>query len=282
MLRTHTPVRALTPADRDEALALCARDPAANCFVAGRIEEGALHSMPGALLGVPGQDGDLRSVAWASANLVPVECDLASLDAIAAKVRRWRRHCASIFGPVDQVAGLWERLGPAWGPARTIRHEQLLMSTGVDPGDWGVAIDPRVRLARMDELDLVVPAAAAMFTEEIGYPPFVGSSANYRAVVSGLIRSGRTYVWVDQGRVLFKADVGSVGVDAAQIQGVWLAPALRGQGLATSLMAAVTSAVLRGIASEATLYVNDFNTPAIATYEAVGFRRVGTFATILL
>jgi len=44
----------------------------------------------------------------------------------------------------------------------------------------------------------------------------------------------------------------------------------------------VTSAVLRGIASEATLYVNDFNTPAIATYEAVGFRRVGTFATILL
>ena len=261
---------------------MCARDPAANCFVAGRIEEGALHSMPGALLGVPGPDGNLRSVAWASANLVPVECDLASLDAIAAKVRRWRRHCASIFGPVDQVAGLWERLGPAWGPARTIRREQLLMSTGVDPGDWGVAIDPRVRLARMDELDLVVPAAAAMFTEEIGYPPFVGSSANYRAVVSGLIRSGRTYVWVDQGRVLFKADVGSVGVDAAQIQGVWLAPALRGQGLATSLMAAVTSAVLRGIASEATLYVNDFNTPAIATYEAVGFRRVGTFATILL
>ena len=63
---------------------------------------------------------------------------------------------------------------------------------------------------------------------------------------------------------------------------MWLAPALRGQGLATSLMAAVTSAVLRGIASEATLYVNDFNTPAIATYEAVGFRRVGTFATILL
>ena len=43
-----------------------------------------------------------------------------------------------------------------------------------------------------------------------------------------------------------------------------------------------STAVLRGVASEATLYVNDFNTPAIATYEAVGFRRVGTFATILL
>lgn len=282
MLRTQTSARALTPADRDEALALCARDPAANCFVAGRIEEGALYSLPGALLGVPGDGGSLRSIAWASANLVPVECDPASLDVIAAKVRRWRRHCASIFGPIEQVWGLWERLGPSWGPARTIRREQLLMATAVDPGDWGIALDPRVRLARPDELDLVVPAAASMFTEEIGYPPFVGSSANYRAVVSGLIRSERTYVWVEQGRVLFKADVGSVGVDAAQIQGVWLAPHLRGRGLATPLMAAVTSAVLRTVASEATLYVNDFNAPAIATYEAIGFRRVGTFATVLL
>ena len=82
-------------------------------------------------------------------------------------------------------------------------------------------------------------------------------------------------MWVDRGRVLFKADVGSVGVDAAQIQGVWLAPHLRGQGLATPLMAAVTSAVLRGVASEATLYVNDFNAAAIATYEAVLARAPG-------
>ena len=282
VLRTHTSVRALTPADRDEALAVCARNPAANCFVAGRIEEGVLHAMPGTLLGVPGADGALRSIVWASANLVPVECDRADIEAVAAKVRRWRRQCASIFGPIDQVAGLWERLAPTWGPARAIRREQLLMSTAVDPGDWGVPIDERVRPARVDEVDLVVPAAAAMFTEEIGYPPFVGSSATYRGVVAGLVRSGRTFVWIEGGRVLFKADVGSIGVDAAQIQGVWLAPHLRGQGLATPLVAGVTSAVLRGMATEATLYVNDFNPPAIATYEAVGFRRVGTFATVLL
>ncbi|MFC6257705.1 GNAT family N-acetyltransferase, partial [Kocuria oceani] len=30
------------------------------------------------------------------------------------------------------------------------------------------------------------------------------------------------------------------------------------------------------------LYVNDYNTRALATYERVGFRRVGTFATVLL
>ncbi|MBK8469249.1 MAG: GNAT family N-acetyltransferase [Candidatus Phosphoribacter sp.] len=283
MLRTQWAVRALTPDDRDEALTVCARNPVESCFVAARIDEGALYAMPGSVLGVVGADGRLRAIAWASANLVPVGCDDDAIEAIAHKVRRWRRQCASIFGPTDQVAGLWSRLAPGWGPPRTIRRDQPLLATRTDPLAWGITPDLRVRLARNDEIDIVLPAAAAMFTEEIGYPPYAGSSsASYRSVVGGLIRAGRTFIWEQDGRVLFKGDVGSVGVGAAQIQGVWLAPALRGQGLAAPLMAAVTSAVLRDIAPMATLYVNHFNLPARATYAALGFEQVGTFSTVLL
>ncbi len=281
VLRTQAPVRALTPADREEALALCARDPAANCFVAGRIEEGSLLSMPGALLGYE-VGGSLSALLWASANLVPVGCDDAALDAFAGRVRRWRRQCASIFGPTDQVAALWSRLGPTWGPARAIRQRQPLMTTSTSPSVLGLPLDPRARLAESHEVDAVLPAAAAMFTDEIGYPPFVGSATAYRAVIAALVRLGRTYVWIEQGRALFKADVGSVGVGAAQIQGVWLTPALRGQGLAEPLMATVTELVLRDIAPAATLYVNDFNAPARATYAALGYREVGSFSTVLL
>jgi predicted GNAT family acetyltransferase len=281
VLRTQAPVRALGPTDRDEALALCARDPAANCFVAARIEEGALLSMPGSLIGYH-VDGQLQSLAWAAANLVPVECDEPALDAIAQRVRRWRRQCASIFGPTEQVAGLWARLGPSWGPARTIRQVQPVLSVEVPPEALGVTEDPLVRRARLDEVDLVLPAATAMFTDEIGYPPYVGSVAAYRSVIAGLIRAGHTLVWTEGGATLFKADIGSVGVGAAQIQGVWLTPALRGQGLARALMAAVTGIVLREVAQQATLYVNDFNHAARATYAALGYRQVGTFSTVLL
>lgn len=281
VLRTHTPVRALTPADHQEALAVCARNPAANAFVAGRIEEGALYAMPGTLLGYH-VASELRSILWAAANLVPVECHDEAVEAFAVKVRRWRRNCASVFGPREQVAPMWSLLGPAWGPARAVRAEQPLLATTSLAPPWDEHVDPRVRLARPDEIDLVLPAAAAMFTDEIGYPPFVGSSAAYRAVISGLVRNQRTYVWVEGNRCLFKADIGSIGVGAAQVQGVWLAPALRGQGQAKPLMAAVTAAILRDVAPEATLYVNDFNLPARATYEALGYRRVGTFTTVLL
>ncbi len=281
VLRTQIPVRALTVDDEDEALALCARDPAANVFVAGRIAEGLLHTMPGSMLGYD-IDGRIRSLVWVSANLVPVECDDAALDAFAQKLRRWRRHCASLFGPADQVAGLWSRLEPTWGMARTIRAEQPLLFATAMTATWSGYVDPRLRLARPDEVDLVLPASAAMFTDEIGYPPYAGSSAGYRSVIAGLIRTRRTYVWIEDGRCLFKADIGSVGVDTAQVQGVWLAPALRGQGLAEPLMAAVTTAILRDVAPRVSLYVNDFNLPAWRTYRALGYERVGTFTTVLL
>ena len=281
MLRTTSPVRALSAGDRDEALALCARNPAANVFVASRIQEGVLRAMPGSLLGYR-TDGELRGLMWVSANVVPVECDGDALEAISVRLRRWHRGCASIFGPSDQVERLWDHLAAHWGPPRAIRWRQPLMATTCDPSLLGVPVDARVRLAREDEVDAVLPAAAAMFTDEIGYPPYQGSSNGNRSLIAQLIRERHTYVWVEDGEVLFKADVGSSSIGAAQIQGVWLTPRLRGQGLGEPLMAAATSLVLREVAPLATLYVNDFNGPARATYKAIGFDQVGSFSTVLM
>ena len=281
MLRTHSPVRALTVADHDDVLAVCARDARANVFVSARVLEGALASAPGSVLGFA-DGGDLEAVCWASANVVPVGCGPEAVAAFAGKVRKWRRQCASLFGPADMVLGMWHELATSWGTPRAVRRHQPLMELSVAPSAAGVAVDPRVRRARPDEVDLVVPAAAAMFTEEIGYPPYWGSGAAYRQGVAGLITRGHTFVRVEDGQVVFKADVGSVGLGVAQIQGVWVAPAWRGQGLAAPAMAAVAEMVMAEIAPVATLYVNDFNAPARATYRGVGFTEVGSFATVLL
>ncbi len=79
---------------------------------------------------------------------------------------------------------------------------------------------------------------------------------------------------------MFKAEVGSVGTGVCQIQGVWVDPEFRGQGLAAPGMAAVVE-LARQIAPVVTLYVNAFNMPARAAYERVGFQTIETFATIL-
>lgn len=127
-----------------------------------------------------------------------------------------------------------------------------------------------------------MPAAAHMFTAEIGYPPYSGSGRGYRSAVAGLISAGHTYVVVEEGEVIFKTDVGSLALGCAQLQGVWVTPRLRGHGLAAPMLATVVEHLMAGPAPMVCLYVNDFNAAARAAYARLGFTEVGEFTTILL
>ena len=142
--------------------------------------------------------------------------------------------------------------------------------------------DPLVRLVRPDEVDVLMPAAVAMFTEEVGVDPRAeGGAALYRARVSELVHTGRAYARIENGRVVFKAEVGAVSRHACQLQGVWVDPDLRGRGLSVAAMSAVVRQAMRDHADVVSLYVNDYNVRARATYRAVGFTDVDTFATVL-
>ena len=281
MLRAS--LRVLDRSDLDAALAVCDRDIVANLFVAARLRaHGVARSGGGELWGYY-DDGDLRSLCWSGANLVPVQATADAIEAFAARARRHGRQCSSIVGPAAAVVDLWGRLSPHWGRARELRADQPLMAISGPPV---VASDPHVRRSHVDELDLVIPACVAMFTEEVGYSPVMADGGSlYHSQVSALVVSGRSLVRVADGaggrQVVFKAELGSVTDRAVQVQGVWVNPQFRGRGLAAPGMAAVVEIVRRDIAPVVSLYVNGFNTRAVRVYETVGFTQVGTFATVL-
>lgn len=280
MLRSLGPVRAYGPGDVDRALQVCAQDPVNNVFVAARVLESGLAGTRGPLFAYDGP-GE-RALVWCSANVVPVQAGPRALGALAAKVVKRRATASSVFGPADQVLDLWGRLERHWGPPREVRPRQLVMTTRTRPSAVGMPVDPNVRVARMADLDALVPAAAAMFTEEIGYPPYRGNGTAYRRSVAGLVELGHSLVRVEDGQVVFKADLGSVALGVAQVQGVWVHPDRRGEGLAAPAMAAVIEHTIAHVAPVVTLYVNDFNERAVATYRRVGMEQTGTFATVLL
>ena len=125
-------------------------------------------------------------------------------------------------------------------------------------------------------------AAIAMFTEEVGVSPLrVDGGAGYRARLTELVRAGQSLAWIEGGEVLFKAEIGAASRSACQIQGVWVAPSFRGRGIGTAGTAAVVEYARAAIAPVVSLYVNDFNAPARASYARVGFREVGRFASVL-
>ena len=96
-----------------------------------------------------------------------------------------------------------------------------------------------------------------------------------------LIAAGRAFARIEDGRVVFKAEIGSATDEACQVQGVWVPPELRGRGLSAGGMAAVVNEALRSIAPVVSLYVNDYNAAARATYRRVGFADSGTFMSVL-
>ncbi|RCG32839.1 GNAT family N-acetyltransferase [Sphaerisporangium album] len=279
MLRTSAS-RVLDDQDRDEVLTILDADPVANVFVASRVRSVGLSParLGGQMWGF-GPRGGMTSLCYSGANLVPVNAGPEAVQAFADRARRQGRRCSSIVGPAEAVERLWERLEPYWGPARAIRWAQPVMATS-SPSP--VPPDPLVRRVRPDEFATLLPACVAMFTEEVGISPDLGDGgALYRSRVAELIRIGRSYARIEDGQVVFKAEVGAVTPQVCQIQGVWVHPDRRGQGHAVAGMAAVVDQALRHFAPVVSLYVNDFNVAARAAYRKVGFKEVDTFMSVL-
>lgn len=137
------------------------------------------------------------------------------------------------------------------------------------------------RLATSADLGELLPAAAAMFTEEVGFDPVARYGDGYAARLRTLIAGQRSAIVTDvNGRVIFKADAGIVNLDAAQVQGVWLHPDYRGCGLAKPFFASAAQ-VLQRRYPHLSLYVNDYNARALAMYRGTGWEQIGQFSTII-
>lgn len=278
-------MRILSDVDLPEMLGLCAVDPVGSVLAASRVEAALVDGLArtgGQAWGFPAQ-GPLVATCWAGANLVPVvpSPDTEVLDAFAAQARAQGRRCSSIVGPAVAALGLWRRLEADWGPARSVRTEQPSMAMVGEPL---VDPDPDVRLSTAADMPDLLPACVRMFEEEVGYSPMTYSARAYEERVASLVTERRSFLsrsHEPDGRIVFKAEIGALTRDVAQVQGVWVDPLDRGTGRAAPGMAAVVRHVLAAPGRTVSLYVNSFNERALATYRRVGFEQVGTYATVL-
>lgn len=289
MIGRFTGVRPLRGSEIGAAQEICASSPVEYCLAASRLAEVATSPFLGTEFRAGFSRGTLVGLAWTGANLYPVGLDEHGLLALGEQMSEEPRRSSSIVGRRRDVEILWPSLARSWPAAREERWSQplLVLDPEVDvappDGSSGDADGQWVRAAVPTEAALVYPASVAMFTEEVGYSPTAADGGRtYRNRVGQLVSDGRTYVRIEGGKVVFKADVGAIAHGVAQIHGVWVDPERRGEGLGTRGMAATVAAVRRDHAPRVSLYVNGFNEPARRAYAAVGFRQVGELATILL
>ncbi len=277
---TRHGVRLLGPSDLDAFLALTAKDPVVNVFAAYRARTTSLEPrwLGGEVWGRYA-DGELVAACHVGANLVPVEAQPEDARAFAERALTRHRSVSTIVGPHAAVRPFWDEVAASWGRPRDTRWKQPHL---VIDGPPRVAPDPEVRRTERRDLAVLYPACVAMYTEEVGVSPEAGGGADlYRARVTQLISRGWSFARIERGRLIFKAEVACATPEAAQVQGVWVPPDRRGEGLAVAGMAAVVEQVQATIAPSVSLYVNAWNEPARRAYERVGFRETTTFSTVM-
>jgi ribosomal protein S18 acetylase RimI-like enzyme len=271
-------LRALGGADRHEALSFLAESPIENLFLASKIAAYGIDRRRLGNIHAFERDGRITSLLLDGGTVFVAGFDPEALPAFVGQLGPVRR-CSSILGPSVSVLGLYvglsERWKGSWGNVSNIRKRQPLMLLEQPPE---AEADPRVRQLTRDDYTSYLDASVHMYTEEIGSSPFKYGSGYERFVMQRLVDRD-AYGIVEDGKVIFKADLGPKLGRQAQLQGVWVDPALRGTGLSVpALSGMLRLAMVRY--PQMSLYVNDFNAPAIRAYERLGFAEIGALATV--
>jgi predicted GNAT family acetyltransferase len=138
-----------------------------------------------------------------------------------------------------------------------------------------------LRIARLSDLARVVPVHAAMAFEESGVHPLQADADGFRERCRRRIEQGRTWVKVEHGRLIFKADIISESPEVTYLEGVYVHPEFRGRGLGSNCLSQLTRELLDRTKSISVL-VNQQRPQAQRFFRKLGFVSRGWYDTHFL
>jgi predicted GNAT family acetyltransferase len=264
---------------RQEVLDFLAERPLHTVVMAGFVRDNGLVSPlnRGTFYACRGEEGRLEGVALIGhATLVEARTE----EALAAFARLARESESGhvILGESEKVGRFWDYYAAGEDSPRLLCREVLLEQR------WPVAVREEVkglRLATADDLELVVPVQAEMAYEESGVNPIERDPEGFRRRCARRIEMGRVWVWVEDGRLIFKADIISETPEVIYLEGIWVNPAERGKGYGLRCVSQLGRELLSR-AGSLSMLVNERNSKALSLYRRAGYKLRGCYDTIYL
>jgi RimJ/RimL family protein N-acetyltransferase len=249
----------------EQILDFCALEPVERVF----LEDVARRGL-GRFAALGGRNG-LDALCHVGANVVPSGAGCAAFAGAAAS-----SGARMMIGEEQAVAELWEHARPAMPAPREDRPGQPVYVIETAPPSAETGLRP----ARLADLPLLVPACAAAHLEEIGIDPLVRDPDGFRWRTQAQIGEDRSWIWIEDDVILFKAEASAWTPSAVQLQQVWVDPAARNRGYAKAGMRDLIRLLLETV-PRVCLFVRAENAPAIRVYEAVGMRRTITYRSLI-
>jgi GNAT superfamily N-acetyltransferase len=195
----------------------------------------------------------------------------AAIAVVADRILTRALPVRAIISPAALVEPLWSRLRPRLDAPTVVRMNQPIYAIR---GRLDYPDLKEGRFATPRDLEALVPSCAAMHKEEVGIDPMERDAIGYRERIRELVDRQRAVIRVVDGIIAAKCEFSAVTADAVQLMGVWTNPRFRRRGHSRALLREVCGHLARK-GKIVTLFVNDFNRPAIALYESLGFQRIG-------
>jgi predicted GNAT family acetyltransferase len=269
----------LTHAQQQEALAFLAARPLHTVALVGFIRDNGLESPlnRGQFYATRDQRGKINGVALIGhATLIETESDEA-LTAFA-EIARSGAQAHLLMGEQDKVNRFWSSYATDGETPRLICREMLYEQR------WPVEVREGVRglrQATLADLNLIMPVHAQMAFEESGINPMERDAVGFRLRCARRIEQGRVFVWIENDRLLFKADVVADTPDGIYLEGIYVAPEERGHGYGLRCLSQLSRNLLARTKSIC-LLANERNWKAQAFYLSAGYKLRGTYETIFL
>ncbi|MFZ2489944.1 MAG: GNAT family N-acetyltransferase [Thermoanaerobaculia bacterium] len=262
--------------DAHSALEFLRRDPLINVYLISRLLEEPVAAA--SQMVVVRLNGAIVLVASLASNIVLAtepalapEITDAAVGLVADRILLRMLPVRAIISPAELVEQLWGRLGSRIDPPTVVRMNQPVYALAHADGFPDLE---SARYSTLRDLDALVPACAAMHREEVGIDPLERDAAGYRERIRELVTGRRSIVKVENDTIVAKCEYSAVTDQAVQLMGVWTHPAHRRRGHSRATLRETCGHLLR-TGKVVTLFVNDFNAPAIRLYEELGFERIG-------
>ena len=272
-------VRRLTAEDESEVLAFLEERPIHTFGMAGFIRSNGVVSPHnhGEFYACRDQRGELQGVALIGRYILVETRSDAAIEAFAHLAQNCR-DAHMLLGEQDQIETFWNHYADGGQLAGKSCREYLFEQR------WPVEVKPAVpglRLATIEDLDLIVPAHAQIAFDESGIDPLQVDPERFRQRCARRIELGQSWVLVEDGKLIFKAEVVSDTPEVIYLEGIWVDQQERGRGIGSRCMSQLSRSLLVR-SSSVCLLVNEDNRSARAFYEKAGFKFVSYYDTIYL
>jgi len=263
----------------DEALKFLSARPLQTVIMAGWLRERGVRNAAhrGDFYRCRDSAGNISGIGLAGRNTF---FEASSYDAIRAfaQVVRARSDVKMVFAEVDKFYEFWHEYTGSTKLPRLATTELLFETSDPLPIDEPVK---ELRPATPNDIAQVSRAHAAMVFDETGLDPLAVDRDGFTARCSERIALGRVWVWVKDGELIFKCDVVSETLDAIYVEGIWVAPSVRGKGVGRRALSALCSTLLNG-SNSICGFVNSANSRAQALYWKTGFNLCGRYKKLYL